>query len=243
MALTALTIFLAFLVGVSSYKIARTVIEGKVLAAEGLSREDFLDDEIEENRHLMGYMLSGLLMVLGSILTFRLVAPIGWTDYYSLLIDAAILVFIAVGITLSWIDLELKILPTRIIAVGGWTTLALLVAAAAVSGNWGLLIPMAVGGLFYLLFYFLIWFWKPGAFGFGDVRLSFFIGATLAFLSPASAVVGFVAAWILALFGIGIGAAFGTITRKTQIAFGPWMILGALVGLFWGAPIVTLLAI
>ena len=241
MALTALTIFLAFLVGVGSYYIARTAVEGRRLTAGELSREDFLEDDAEENRHLLNYMISGLAMVIGSMLTFSLVRPLGWTDYYSLLIDAAILVFIATGIALSWVDFELKLLPSKMIYTGGGATLALLVAAAAVSGNWVLLLPMAMGGMLYFLFYFLIWFWKPGAFGFGDVRLSFFIGATLAFLSPSSAFVGFAAAWILALVGIGIGAAFGMIGRKTQIAFGPWMVLGAVVGLFWGAPIVNLL--
>ena len=243
MALTALTIFLAFLVGVGSYYIARTTVEGRRLAAGELSREDFLEDDGEENRHLLNYMISGLFMVIGSMLTFSLVRPLGWTDYYSLLIDAAILVFLSTGIALSWIDFELKLLPTKMIYIGGGATLALLLAAAAVSGNWSLLIPMAVGGVFYFLFYFLIWFLQPGAFGYGDVRLSFFIGATLAFLSPASAIVGFAAAWILALIGIGIGTAFGMIGRKTQIAFGPWMVLGAIVGLFWGAPIVAMLAL
>lgn len=243
MALTALTIFLAFLVGVGSYYIARTIIDSRRLEAGGLSREDFIEDDAEENRHLLNYMISGLAMVISSMLTFNLVRPLGWTDYYSLLIDAAILVFLAVGISLSWIDFELKLLPTKLIYIGGGITLALLIGAAAVSNNWSLLIPLAMGGALYFLFYFLIWFWKPGAFGYGDVRLSFFIGATLAFLSPSAAFVGFAAAWILALVGIGIGATFGMIGKKTQIAFGPWMVLGAVVGLFWGAPIVTMLSI
>lgn len=243
MFLNAIPIYLAFIVGLASYHLARMVIRDRVLVAGAPDQETFVENEIEDNRHLLGYLISGVLMMLSALLTFNLVRPMGWGDHYSLLIDAGILLFVAVGITLSWIDIELKLLPSNLIYWGGGLTLALLVGAAATRNGWELLIPMAVGGLFYLLFYFLIWFWKPGAFGFGDVRLSFFIGATLAFLSPSAAVVGFAAAWILALVGIGIGAAFGTITRKTQIAFGPWMILGALVGAFWGAPIVTLLTI
>lgn len=231
------------MVGVASYHIARTAVEHRRLASGSLSRDDFLEDESYENYHLLGYLISGLLMVIGATLTFKLITPLGWTDYYSILIDAAILTFISTGIILSWIDISLKLLPSKIIYIGGGATLALLIAATAVSANWSLLIPMAVGGVFFFLFYFLIWFWKPGAFGFGDVRLSFFIGATLAFLSVPSAFVGFSSSWILALVGISVGAIFGTINRKTQIAFGPWMILGAFVGIFWGSPIVTLMAL
>lgn len=243
MAITALTVFLTFLVGVVSYSIARSTIERYKLADGGLSHEDFLEDTVEENGHLLKSMASGLAMVLFAMLTFNLVSPIGWNDYYSLLIDAAILTFLVTGLILSWIDFELQILPTRIIHTGGIITLALLLAAAVVTAHWSLILPMAVGGAFFFLFYFLIWFLKPGAFGMGDVRLSFYIGATLAFLSPTSAVVGFAAPWILALLGIGIGAAFGMIGRKSHIAFGPWMILGAVVGIFWGAPIVAMLTL
>lgn len=241
MLLTSTAILLSLLVGMASYHLARVTIATRRLAAgEQVSEEGIEEDAAKENHHFFGYAISALAMALLTRLTFDLVTPMGWTDHYALILNAAILLFLATGLTLSWIDIELHILPTNIIYWGGGATLALLIAAAATNGGWSLLIPMAIGGFFYLVFYGLIWFWRPNDFGFGDVRLSFFVGAFLGFLSPDAAFVGFAAAWILALAGICIAAVFGMISSKTQIAFGPWMILGAVVGLFWGGPIVAM---
>lgn len=246
MALTPLTLLLAFALGVASYHLARIFVEERRVAAGALPSlgNDFLEeDTATENRNTLGYILSGLLMALGMVLTHNLVTPIGWNDYYALLLNGAIMLFLAVTLTLAWIDGETQILPTKLIYWGGGASLLLLIAAAAVNGGWSLLIPMALGGVMYFLFYFLIWWFAPRAFGFGDVRLSFFLGAFLAFLSPSSAFVGFVAAWILALVAILIGAAFGMVKGNIKIAFGPWMVLGAFIGLFFGDSIVTLLAL
>lgn len=239
--LTSIALILALAVGAGSYHIARLTIESRRLAAGEPRLSELIEDVAEENRHTLGYLISALLMAVGTTLTFQLVTPMGLEDYYALLIDGAILLLLAMGITLSWIDLEIHILPTKIIYFGGIPTLALLLGAAALVNGWTLLAPMILAGIVYFVFYCLIWFWRPGAFGFGDVRLSFFLGSALGFLSPEAAMVGFIAPWILAVIGILIAAPFGNITAKTQIAFGPWMILGAFVGLFWGRPIVDML--
>lgn len=195
-------------------------------------------------RQTLSIVACELLMIVGAYLTYRLVTPMGWSDHYSILLNLGIICFLATGLTLSIVDMATKTLPTRIIYWGGGTSLLLFVAAVAVRGeSWPLLLPMIFGGLFYFLFFFLIWFLQPRAFGFGDVRLSFFIGAILAFLSLESAVVGLAAPWLLAVAGICVAAVFGKINGKTQIAFGPWMILGAFVGLFWGSPIVNMMTI
>lgn len=180
-------------------------------------------------------------MAVGTMLTMNLVIPMSATDFYAMFIDAAILLLIAAGIALTWIDLETKILPTRIIYWAGGGALALLVGSVFFNNGWSLLISMAVGGGMYFLFWFLLWYWFPQGFGFGDVRLALVLGAFLGFLSPISAVVGFIAMWVLPLIFIIVGMIFGMIGEKSKIAFGPWMILGAFVGLFWGGPIVMML--
>lgn len=81
------------------------------------------------------------------------------------------------------------------------------------------------------LFFFLIYFFSKGrAMGLGDAKLAFLIGL---FLSPVSATVAFTLAFI-------IGAAFGIIlmglgkkTFKSQIAFGPFLVLGAFIAFFF----------
>lgn len=239
--ITSITLFLAFILGLGSYHIARTTIEVRKLAAGGLPRLELFEDVAEENRHVLGYLISGVAMALGAVLTFGLVAPMGSTDYYALLLDAGILLFLAMGIALIWVDVELKILPSKIIYTGGIGTLLLFAAAAISRGGWELLLPMVIAGVFYFAFYGVIWFWAPSAFGFGDVRLSFFIGAALGFLSLESAFVGFALPWMLATLAIAIAWPFGIVNSKSPIAFGPWMILGAFIALFWGRPIVAMI--
>jgi len=243
--ITPISLLIAFLLGLAVYHAARMVIEQQKVAAGALPTSgQFVEESAEdESRHTLGYIVSGLLIVIGVLLTNNLVAPLGIGDIYGLLLNGAVVLFLAVGLMLSWIDAELQKLPSKIIYFGEGAVLAMLVGAAITKGSWELLIPMAFGGVMYFLFYFLIWFLKPSAFGFGDVRLSFFIGATLSFLSPASGFVGFAAAWILALVGIIIGMIFGTVKSDAKIAFGPWMVLGAAVGLFYGGPIVTMMAL
>lgn len=245
MVLTPITLLIAFILGLAVYHAARLVIEDQRVAAGALpTRGEFVEEsDYDENRHTIGYIISGLLMALILVLTNNLVAPMGTWDVYGMLLNGAVILFFAVGLMLSWIDASIQKLPSKIIYYGQGAVLALLVAAAISRGSWELLIPMAVGGVMYFLFYFLVWFLKPSAFGFGDVRLSFFIGATLTFLSPASGFVGFASAWILALIGIIIGTIFGTVRSDSKIAFGPWMVLGAAVGLFYGGPIVTMMAL
>lgn len=242
MTITAISLFLAFLLGIGCYHIARTEVEARRIAAGGLPRQELFEDVAEDNRHTLGYLISGVAMGLGAVLTFNLVAPMGWTDYYALLLDGGIILFLAMGLTLIWIDAETKILPSKIIYAGGIGTLALFAAAAISRGGWELLIPMAIAGVFYFAFYGVIWFWAPRALGFGDVRLSFFIGAALGFLSIEAAFVGFALPWMLATLAVAIAWPFGTINSKSSIAFGPWMILGAFIALFWGRPIVAMIA-
>lgn len=246
MALTPIALLLAFVLGIASYHTARIFIEQRRVAAGALPTmgSEFIEEDTDtENKHTLRYISSGLVMALGMVLTNNLVSPLGWTDLYALLLNGAIMLFLSVILALAWIDGDTQILPSKLIYWGGGASLALLIGAAAVSNNWALLIPMAVGGIMYFAVYFAIWWFAPRAFGFGDVRLSFFIGAFLSFVSPSAGFVGFVAAWLLALVAILIGSVFGMVKGNIKIAFGPWMVLGAFVGLFFGSPIVTMLAL
>ena len=73
------------------------------------------------------------------------------------------------------------------------------------------------------------------AMGFGDVKLMAMIGAFLGW--QAALLTMFLGCLLGAIVG-GIGAALG---RGTQIPFGPYLALGALLAMFWRAPIVTAL--
>jgi leader peptidase (prepilin peptidase)/N-methyltransferase len=73
--------------------------------------------------------------------------------------------------------------------------------------------------------------------GFGDVKLAGIVGGLLAYLSWSTLVVGaFAGVLIGALAGLTL-MAVKRVGRKTAIPFGPWMIAGALVGVFAAEPI------
>ena len=79
--------------------------------------------------------------------------------------------------------------------------------------------------------------WLLGGLGFGDVKLSFALGLALGWSGWFAALIGTLAAFVLS------GAfALITVTKRTaragaRIPFGPWMLLGAWVGLFATSPI------
>ncbi len=88
------------------------------------------------------------------------------------------------------------------------------------------------------LFFFLIFYFSSGrAMGLGDAKLAFLIGL---FLNPLLAIAAFMSAFIIgAVFGI-ILIGFGKKTLKSQIAFGPFLILGASIVFFFSSFFVKL---
>lgn len=87
------------------------------------------------------------------------------------------------------------------------------------------------------LFFFLIFVISQGRWmGFGDVKLAFLMGFFLGF--PKIIVALFFAFW----FGAGIGLIFVLLKKKTmksEIPFGPFLVLGTILALFWSQPIVN----
>ena len=73
--------------------------------------------------------------------------------------------------------------------------------------------------------------------GFGDVKLAGVLGLFLGFLGWAPLVVGAAAAFLLGgVFGIVLLIA-GRAKRGRAIPFGPWMVVGAWIGIFAGEPL------
>lgn len=94
---------------------------------------------------------------------------------------------------------------------------------------YGLLIG---GGLFLLLVYFSKEKWM----GWGDVKLGFLLGLLLCYpLIIVSHIVGFVIGAFVSLILIGFKAK----KLKSEIPFAPFLILGAIITLFWGQEIIN----
>jgi len=125
-------------------------------------------------------------------------------------------------------------LPDKIVWPTTGAVAMLLVLAAIVTGAWGSLLTAGLGGLILgIAFFALAWF-RPNDLGLGDVKLSVVIGLVLGWYGWIPLAVGAVSGFFLFAI-LGITLMVGRLTYSaSQLAFGPWMILGAIVGITYG---------
>ena len=149
----------------------------------------------------------------------------------------AFLYFIAVGVALSLIDLETKRLP-NLLVLPSYPVLGVLLAAATWwQGDWWALLRAVLGGLLLYALFLAVVLINPAGMGFGDVKLAGLVGGVLAWLSWATLAVGAFAGFLLgAVVGVSLIAA-GRAGRKTAVPFGPFMVAGALLAVFFAQPI------
>jgi leader peptidase (prepilin peptidase)/N-methyltransferase len=146
----------------------------------------------------------------------------------------AFLVLTAMSIALALIDLDTKRLPNVLVAPALVTGIVLLGVAAVVRGDWTALLGAAIGGAGLFAMYLVLALFSRGGMGWGDVKLAAVLGLYLGFLGWGNLLVGAFAAF---LFGGLFGAVLMVVRRagrKTGIPFGPWMIIGAWLGVFVG---------
>jgi len=146
----------------------------------------------------------------------------------------AYLYLAAIGMALALIDLDTRRLPDAIVLpsylVGG----VLLTAASAGTSDWQALLRAGIGAAALFVFYLLAWLVYPPGMGLGDVKLAGVLGMYLAWLGWGTFAVGAFSAFLLGgVYGVA-AILVGGGGRKTRIPFGPWMILGAAVGIGWG---------
>lgn len=141
------------------------------------------------------------------------------------------------GVALVAIDVDRHRLPNAIVLPLYPVTLVGLLLAGLLSSSWPI-VPALVGALAWLLVVGLPWLVSGGrGMGMGDVKLAPILGATLGWVAVASAIVGLVVGFLLgAVVGIALMIA-GRAGRRTALAFGPFLLVGALIGLLAGVPL------
>ena len=147
---------------------------------------------------------------------------------------AAYCVLFAGLLAVSVADLRVGLVP-RVFLYPTFGLMAVaLVAAAAVDGHWHPLGEAAIGGAIAFSLFFLLWWFYPKGIGFGDVRLAGVLGVGLTWLGFGALYVGFASAFLLGVVvGVVLMLREGT-GRKTRLAFGPPLALGAVIGVLWG---------
>lgn len=145
--------------------------------------------------------------------------------------------FTASAIALAIIDLDVRRLPAPIVRIATAAILVLFLLACLLGADWWALARGAIAMLLLYGFYALLRAVRPGGMGGGDVRLAALIGLMLGWLGLSELLIGAFAAFVLGgLFGIGM-MMFRRATRRTAVPFGPWMLLGAMVGAVAGPTI------
>lgn len=147
----------------------------------------------------------------------------------------AYLYLAAISVALALIDLDVHKLPNAIVLPSYVVALVLFCAASVISGDFTALIRALIAMAALALAYFLMVLAYPGGMGMGDVKLAGVLGIYLGWAGWGPVFVGALAAFVLGgLFGI-ILMLVGRATRKTGIPFGPWMLVGAGLGILFGS--------
>jgi leader peptidase (prepilin peptidase)/N-methyltransferase len=147
----------------------------------------------------------------------------------------AYLVFVAVCIALALIDLDTKRLP-NVLTLPMYAVGPLLLGIPAAAYGDGRPLLRAAEGLAVLYgVYFLLCFGTGGrGLGFGDVKLAGILGLYLGWLGWRDLAVGVLAAHVVGgVLAIGLLVAQRA-GRKSAVPFGPFLVAGALIGLFAG---------
>ena len=151
---------------------------------------------------------------------FAAVAAGGATGWFA----AAQYWLAACGITLAMIDLAVQRLPDVLTVPACAGTLVLLTAATVAEEPGSLGRAAAAAAVVTASFLLLA---LVAGMGLGDVKLAPAIGALLGWTSWKSVLWGTVAGFLLGLVGAVLLLASGR-GRRTQLAFGPFMVIGAL---------------
>ena len=150
------------------------------------------------------------------------------------LVLVAYLYLAAISVALTFIDIEHHRLPNAIVAPAYAVGAALLGTAGILTGDYTALLRAVIGAGAVGLAYFLISVLWKGGMGMGDVKLAGVLGLFLGWSGWGSLITGALLAFIFGgIFGVVLILLHKS-TRKSGIPFGPWMVLGAWVGVLFG---------
>jgi leader peptidase (prepilin peptidase)/N-methyltransferase len=149
----------------------------------------------------------------------------------------AYLYLTALGVALTFIDLDTKRLPNALTLPSYPIVAGLLLLPAILDASWPAYGRSLLGAAFLFAFYLGLALIYPAGMGMGDVKLSGLLGLALAWLGWSELVVGAFLAFLLGgVVGLGL-MLVRRAGRRSAIPFGPFMLAGALLGILLGDPI------
>lgn len=133
-------------------------------------------------------------------------------------------------------DLKRQILPDKFLVPAIVASLVYIIIMTIFFAQYSILYRF-LGSFAFALFFFALWFISKGKWiGDGDIRLAFLMGLILSLPQLLVAI----------FFGLNLAAVVALILllskrkkRKDSIAFGPFLIIGTFLGLFFAQPVIN----
>ena len=174
-------------------------------------------------RPALGAASSAAAGLCGALIGWRL--DLGWEL-------TAWLLFLPLGIALAIIDAKTKLLPSYLIKPAYVVLVPVIYLPLVVAQDWETVKRTTLAWLVYGGIFFLMWFIYPRGLGYGDVRLAGLLALLLGLVGWAELIVSFYATFLLGPILMLVLNGFSI--RGKQMPFGPFMVLGALIGLTFG---------
>lgn len=149
----------------------------------------------------------------------------------------AYLLFFAALLAVSLIDLELHIVPNRIVYPTLFGAVPLLGIAALIDGDWRSLGTALLGAVVAGAGLLVIHLVSPRGMGFGDVRLAVLLGLFLGWINVAHVALGLFLGFFVGAVGGVVLIALRMKKRRDHVPFAPFLSLGALIAVLAGNPI------
>jgi leader peptidase (prepilin peptidase)/N-methyltransferase len=140
------------------------------------------------------------------------------------------LVFCALLVAITLTDLDLRIIPNKIVLFGAVVAIVVVAATDPDDLVERLVAALAGGGIL-----FLVVLAYPRGMGMGDAKLVAMMGLYLGRAVAPAVLIGFL---VGAVVGVSMIARHGQAARKSAIPFGPYLALGGVIALWVGDQIV-----
>ena len=151
----------------------------------------------------------------------------------------AFLLFTAVAVLLTVIDLRHRLLPNRVILPALAAGAVLLTVAAAAGDAWPALLRATLGAAVLFVVFLVLALVSPRSLGMGDVKLAALVGLFLGWIGWGAVVVGGAAGFVVQALLAVVLLASRRIGLRGELPFGPAMLVGAAVAIGWSHLLVT----
>jgi leader peptidase (prepilin peptidase) / N-methyltransferase len=145
----------------------------------------------------------------------------------------AFLFLAGVGVLLTVIDLQHRLLPDRIVLPSIAAAAVLLLVAALPGQEWATILRACVAAAVLFAVFLVMALIAPSGMGWGDVKLAPLVGLYLGWIGWEAVVVGAAAGFVVQAAVAMVLLAGRRIGLRGELPFGPAMLVGAAVAIGW----------